>query len=298
MLDTITLYAIVTVVAAAGAALTGYFSTQRAEAVGTRAWAAGIGCLALFFLTSLLRAFVPPFISFAVGNAVAITGLGVMHVGACQITRRPWPLWWHAAAAVIVGLLVTVFWLDPEGGYRARVTVVGLVTCAQSAVICITLWQEDAQIGSEELYARRLAVSVFAMLGLLQLLRVLMHLPGAPAMESSFLADTTTSRATAATFLVICLALPFLVVYMNEARARHALRHTIGQLQHALAEVKTLRGLIPICSSCRRIRETDQTWMSIERYLDAHTDVQLSHGVCPDCMRKLYPEFADKILNG
>lgn len=61
------------------------------------------------------------------------------------------------------------------------------------------------------------------------------------------------------------------------------------ELQAALAEVKTLRGLIPICSHCKRIRDDKGIWMQIEAYVAKHTEATFTHGVCPDCLSKYYP---------
>jgi PAS domain S-box-containing protein len=66
------------------------------------------------------------------------------------------------------------------------------------------------------------------------------------------------------------------------------------EIREALARVKTLSGLLPICSACKKIRDDQGYWTQVERYLMDHTDAQFSHGICPDCMKALYPEFADK----
>ncbi|MBX7119316.1 MAG: PAS domain-containing protein [Gemmatimonadaceae bacterium] len=65
----------------------------------------------------------------------------------------------------------------------------------------------------------------------------------------------------------------------------------IGELQEALAQVRTLSGLLPICASCKRIRDDDGAWQTVERYIQTHTDAEFSHGVCPTCMDTLYPEL-------
>ena len=69
-------------------------------------------------------------------------------------------------------------------------------------------------------------------------------------------------------------------------RAEAQLARRVEDLEHALAEVKQLRGLLPICSYCKRIREGDDYKRSIEAYLADHSDAQFSHGVCPDCYKK------------
>ncbi len=65
----------------------------------------------------------------------------------------------------------------------------------------------------------------------------------------------------------------------------------IRDLQSALSEVKTLRGFLPICASCKKIRDDKGYWNQIEEYISAHSDAQFSHGICPDCARKLYPDI-------
>ena len=64
---------------------------------------------------------------------------------------------------------------------------------------------------------------------------------------------------------------------------------TIQQLRRALSEVRTLRGLLPICCHCKRIRDDKGYWNLIEGYILEHTDAEFTHGICPDCARELYP---------
>lgn len=65
-----------------------------------------------------------------------------------------------------------------------------------------------------------------------------------------------------------------------------AMAEQIKKLQAAMAQIKTLRGLLPICTYCKKIRDDKQYWQQLESYIVAHTEVRLSHGVCPDCYRK------------
>ena len=79
------------------------------------------------------------------------------------------------------------------------------------------------------------------------------------------------------------------------ARARFAdlmeLRRLNAELQAALAKVKTLSGLLPICASCKKIRDDQGYWQQVEVYIRDHSEVEFSHGICPDCAQKLYPQF-------
>ncbi len=65
----------------------------------------------------------------------------------------------------------------------------------------------------------------------------------------------------------------------------------IVELQEALANVKTLSGMLPICAKCKKIRNDDGYWMMVEHYLTEHSDAQFSHGICPDCGRELYGDL-------
>jgi len=70
----------------------------------------------------------------------------------------------------------------------------------------------------------------------------------------------------------------------------------IEELYRSIDEIKTLRGMLPICASCKKIRNDLGAWEVIESYIEEHSEAEFSHGICPDCVRKLYPEHADKIL--
>jgi hypothetical protein len=64
----------------------------------------------------------------------------------------------------------------------------------------------------------------------------------------------------------------------------------IAKLQDALDEVKLLSGLLSICASCKKITNERGDWEPMESYLETHSQAKFSHGLCPDCLRKLYPE--------
>jgi PAS domain S-box-containing protein len=68
----------------------------------------------------------------------------------------------------------------------------------------------------------------------------------------------------------------------------------INELTAALARVKTLSGLLPICASCKKIRDDSGYWKKIETYISERTEAEFTHGICPDCMTKLYPQYASK----
>ena len=65
----------------------------------------------------------------------------------------------------------------------------------------------------------------------------------------------------------------------------------IALLKNLYKRIRLLEGFIPICANCKKIKNTDDQWEQIEQYITKHSLAQFSHGICPDCTRKLYPEL-------
>ena len=72
----------------------------------------------------------------------------------------------------------------------------------------------------------------------------------------------------------------------------------VGELQSALAEVKALRGILPICSYCKRVRDDENYWQTVENYIVQHTDAQFSHGICPNCYESEVVPLFGAMLDG
>ena len=86
-----------------------------------------------------------------------------------------------------------------------------------------------------------------------------------------------------------------------EVRKRNRLlesdrQRLIEDLQAALAEVKQLSGLLRVCAGCKQIHKPDGTWQTIESYIMEHSEATFTHGLCPKCITRLYPDAADEIL--
>lgn len=80
---------------------------------------------------------------------------------------------------------------------------------------------------------------------------------------------------------------------IERKRAAQEREQLISELQEALARVKTLSGLVPICATCKKIRDDQGYWSQVETYVAKHSAAKFSHGICPDCALKLYPDFVE-----
>jgi PAS domain S-box-containing protein len=78
----------------------------------------------------------------------------------------------------------------------------------------------------------------------------------------------------------------------DEVEARTEREGLIDKLTRALEDVKTLRGFLPICSSCKKIRDDSGYWQQIEAYISTHSNAEFSHSICPECYKDLYPDLA------
>jgi len=80
----------------------------------------------------------------------------------------------------------------------------------------------------------------------------------------------------------------------DRIRAEQERENLIRELEDALEKIKTLKGLLPICAHCKRIRDDRGYWAQVETYIEAHSLAEFSHGICPECVRKYYPEVFEK----
>jgi CheY-like chemotaxis protein len=74
----------------------------------------------------------------------------------------------------------------------------------------------------------------------------------------------------------------------------HEKNHLILKLEEALTRINTLSGLLPICSACKKIRDDKGYWNQIESYIMEHSEAEFTHSLCPECGKKLHPEYYDK----
>lgn len=77
------------------------------------------------------------------------------------------------------------------------------------------------------------------------------------------------------------------------ARAEHRQRVLQQRVDEAVAQVKTLRGMLPICARCKKIRDDSGYWQQVEEYVHSRSEAEFSHGICPECMKELYPDFKE-----
>lgn len=278
LLDAVTLNAVNTLLALMlGALAVGYWRAEGRRAAAVLVWAMGAGALALGDFSFLIRTWV------AYG-ATTVAAAGFVSAGLLWVLRgvsdfagaglRPARLVVIFAAHVVV----TACLLGVGAPVALRMAVNSAVWGAISFTACRILWNG----GPESVQRFALPAGVLGGHALFEGARILVlasagtgvvHV-GVPWIQSVSLAETTLF--TAALFPALLFA---------DLRLRNR------ALTAAIEEVKTLTGLLAICSGCKKIREETGHWTRIESYLSEHTSARFSHGICPDCARELYPEL-------
>ena len=116
---------------------------------------------------------------------------------------------------------------------------------------------------------------------------------------------STEQKAFIDAFLLSFIAFPILYFLAFRPLTKHITARRliesekdifIEKLDETLAEVKALRGIIPICASCKKIRDDQGYWHQVEAYVSAHSSARFSHGLCDECLKKLYPDSYEKIM--
>lgn len=104
---------------------------------------------------------------------------------------------------------------------------------------------------------------------------------------------------TVASLIVSYLLVKVLYVYksklqnemMERIKADEGRKKLIEDLRKAIDTIKLLRGFIPICASCKKIRDDKGFWIQVEQYISERSEVEFTHSICPSCMEKLYPDL-------
>ncbi len=172
-----------------------------------------------------------------------------------------------------------------------QVMDIGVASFTVLVAICVVLFHFTADIS-----AARIGTVVTLIIFVANIAYPVYSLYLLPAILMLLLGDTVvmldSSRADFAQQRPI-LTVVFAFAELISIFASAHLQRTRYQAFRALSDVKTLSGMIPICSNCNKIRDDRGYYQQLEQYISAHSDAQFSHGICPACITQLYPEIKE-----
>ena len=302
---------VVIAILAAGAALdlAGRVTAARGRAqtawLAGGAFAMGLGIWSIHY-TGMLAFELPVPVAYHVSTVLAsllaaILASGVALFLASGARLGPWRI---AIGSVVMGSGIAAMHYIGMAAMRLPATVhwnrmlVGLSVAIAVAVSAVALWMAF-RFGhaASPLWGRQKAAAALVM----GLAIPTMHYTGMAAArfaastdvpDLSLAVDVTflgEAAIVAVTLMVLLLAIVTSLVDRRITAEREQAAERQGvlvrELQTALAEVKVLRGILPICAECKRVRTADGAWQQIESYVRTHTNAEFSHGLCPDCAR-------------
>jgi len=260
-------------------------------------WTFGGSLIAFGYLMMVLRGIVPVWLSvFAVNVAVPLAAIFYLDgmrrfLGFSECSRA-----WYAVPVLSALASIITFYTNDSAAWRSLFTSLAFsVPHLLTAAIVFSDYHKTRSlfymiIAIEMVSASALLMARVAWSFTVPDFRLMMESP----VESGFFIF----------LMVLQMIITVSFIMLNTERfnmellaAEASVRVGLEKLEKALAEVKSLEGILPICANCKKIRDDRGDWVPIEAYLRDRTDADFSHGICPVCAKKLYPEYyRDKIV--
>jgi hypothetical protein len=261
-----------------------YFQKTRRTYPGFRLWTLGSLSLGAGMVLLGLRGLIPDFISIVAANALIIILMVLMRRGlAAFVGQRP--ILWPDLAFILLyaGLLSWFTYAQPD--ISARVIVISL---GFSSYLAWATWLVAEPVATLLGARNWLLTASLGVLSAFHGLRVVLTILGTPIPNNLLVPNYLVALT-----LLVSMAMHILVtnglVMLNVQRLEK-------DLTEAQGEVNMLSGLLPICSSCKRIRDEKGGWQPVEAYISDRSGAEFTHGICPDCLQKHYPAVAAQIL--
>lgn len=228
------------------------------------------------------RHIIPDFFSIIIGNLLIVTGNGFMAYGLELFTNTTKKIWLHFSLVLSTAILFFYFtYFQPN--INIRIIIVSLIIAIHYFYCAYLAKKYIPQLIKTQ---NNLLVFTFGVLASWLILRII---------QSAFIDGQIVDymhppifhSLTVIVFFSGNIFIAIGLIVLNFQRVEFDLSAT-------KQEVKTLRGLIPICSNCKKIRDDKGVWNQLEIYIRDHSDAKFSHGVCPECMSLLYPQIKTK----
>ena len=251
-----------------------YRSTRRTYP-GFDRWTGASGLVALGFTLLACRGLIPDWLSIVAANTAITTASVVRLWGTREFLGQP-PMrrwWWGLPPLVAAALPVLLYGFDT---YRGRTAVVLVAIAAPALATAVSFLRAAA--GEERLLQRATAALLLLLVAAMAL-----RVAATPALPPSLLSSDHAQTAFLLASALLEAAWNVMFLILNGSRLERELRR-------ALDDVKTLSGLLPICSWCKKVRDDQGYWRQIEQFVSERSDARFSHGICPDCRDRVRAE--------
>lgn len=254
---------------------------------GFKAWTVGSGLSAVAFLLIGLRNMLPDFISIIVSNTLGITAMFFFYIGFKTFAEEKLNLHLHLSFIVIYSVVLFPIFTYISPNLRVRIVIASIAT-AGYFLMCGLVHYRQGQRGFINLNI--MLVSTLFLLVTLRIFRAVYY-----SISSNDITDLMSSGNLSGLFVLILTTLSssllICLMQLNSQKLEAENTKLIDSLQSALNEIKTLKGIVPICSHCKKIRDDKGYWIQIESYIQKHSEAEFSHGICQECEKKYFPDM-------
>ncbi len=243
---------------------------------GFKQWtlASVLYCLGMGFMS--LRAVLPDFITIVIANSLFSAGAGLIAYGIQLFTGSTKRKSLFIAITAIT-MLTFIYYTYFSTSTNARIVIISIVLAVLSGYSGYIIYHYIPSATNGRNLLLTYVFSIQAVwFGFRIFPTVFLEGPIADFMQASAFHGVS--------FLVSFIANMFIVIgliVLNFQRIE-------GDLLHSLEEIKRLKGIIPICAYCKKIRDDEGYWSQIEEYIREHSEAEFTHGICPECTKKLY----------
>ncbi len=256
-----------------------YISTTRLTYPGFHYWTFSFVFSGLGMVLTSLRHIAPDWISIVAANLCIIAFPALLAIGLIKFLDRPCRFWlpFMVLAVALVGFIYFTYW---QPNVSVRVVVISL---AMGLLLAYSLYLLLRNARSQLGFNNILLNTVLAFLSFWAVVRASIT----PLLEghiSDFLSAGTLQEFSFVFYSLGCFLIMGGLITLNVQRME-------SELASADQEIKNMSSLIPICAACKKIRDDKGYWEAVENYIQRTTNKDLTHSICPECTKKLYPEI-------
>jgi hypothetical protein len=272
-----------------------FYLTRHKCYPGFGVWTCGMCLVTAANALNSMRGVIPEAIPIIIGNTIGVTGVLLFYEGMRRFQGMP-PMsgWWFGLPAVNLAACSFFYLVVDEPAQRiiwyAFATSVPLML---TAVMVFKRMKEESFVFYPVIAVEMCLICVL-------ILARSVWFSSVPEfsffMESHFQGFFFICMMSLQTLVTISfIMLNSERLQVDLLRAREELKEKIAETERYRSEIKVLSGLLPICSGCKKIRDEKGNWVQMETYIHARSEAEFSHGICPDCAKKYYPDYWDKV---
>ena len=254
---------------------------------GFRAWtlASALSALAVFLLG--FRHILPDLISIIASNTFTIIAMFLFYSGFKSFAEEKYNRNLHLAFIIVYSVVIFPIFTYVTPNLSVRI-IIASIAMGSYWLLCGLVHYRQVQQGILKLN-KLLMVTILLLVALRAFRAVYYFIP------SNNISDLMSSGGMAGVLILLLtmLSASFLIglMQLNSQRLEKENISLIRKLQTTLDETKTLKGILPFCSYCKKIRDDQGYWNKVDAYIDKHSEADISHSICPECAKKHYPDY-------